>query len=293
MDINFELYKIFYHAASAGSFSTAAKRLYISQSAVSQAIAGLEEKIGAGLFIRKARSIRLTTEGEILFRHIEQAYNFIKTAEGKILEMQSLELGEIRIGVGDTICRYFLVPFLKQFINMHPKIKIQVINRTSPQIMEILKNGQVDLGIVTLPVSDEGVGISDFREVEDIFVASPRFLELKGTAIPFAALIRYPLLLLQKNSATRHNLEEFFFQNGFSVTPEIELESIELLVEFARIGLGIAHVLKESAAALIESGELFIVETVETLPSRKLGIATIKNVPLSKASSKFIRILEI
>jgi DNA-binding transcriptional LysR family regulator len=293
MDINFELYKIFYHTARSGSFSSAAKQLFITQSAVSQAINNLEEKIGSRLFIRKSRSILFTTEGEILFKHVEQAYNFIKTAEGKLLEMHSLSIGEIRIGVGDTICRYFLIPYLKHFISLHPNIKIKVINRTSPQIIEILKNGQIDFGIVTLPVNDESVVCRDFKEVRDVFVAGGRFKELKKPDVPISELIGYPLLLLQKDSATRRNLDGFLLQKGFTVIPEIELESIELLVEFARIGLGIAHVLKESAAALVESGELFIVNTVETLQERKLGIATVKNVPLSKASSGFIELLNM
>ena len=175
LDINLELYKIFYHTVREGSFSKAGRQLYITQSAVSQAISSLEEKTGRRLFIRKSRNIKLTAEGEILFSYIEQAYNFIKAGEGKLIEMNSLDLGEVRIGVGDTVCRYFLVPYLKKFISLYPKIKIKVINRTSPQIIETLKHGQADLGIVTTPVNDENIDIADFMGVEDIFVASDRF----------------------------------------------------------------------------------------------------------------------
>lgn len=292
MDINFELYKIFYYAANTGSFSEAARQLFISQSAVSQAISGLEEKTGNTLFVRSTRRVKLTDEGRMLFSHIEQAYNFIRAAEGKLQEMKALDLGEIRTGVGDTVCRYLLLPYLKQFIAFYPKIKIRVVNRTSPQIIDILKKGRIDLGIVTLPVTDEAVNITDFRDAEDVFVASSRFEELKGRAVPVSELVVYPLLLLQKYSSTRRNLDSFFENMGFAVTPEIELESIELLVEFARIGLGIAHVMKESAKPLLDSGELFIVNTMESLPVRRLGIATVKKVPLSNAAAKFTELLK-
>lgn len=292
MDINFELYKIFYHAASTGSFSEAARQLFITQSAVSQAISSLEEKTGNALFIRSTRSVKLTDEGRMLFSHIEQAYNFIRAAEGKLQEMKSLELGEIRIGVGDTVCRYLLLPCLKRFIAAYPKIKLRVINRTSPQIIEILKRGRIDLGVVTLPVADDAVNIEDFRDTEDIFVASSRFEELKDRSVPLSELAGHPLLLLQKDSSTRHNLDAFFGRMGLMITPEIELESIELLVEFARIGLGIAHVMKESAMPLVESGELFIVRIAEELPSRRLGIATVKKVPLSNAAERFTEVLK-
>ena len=292
MDINFELYKIFYYAASTGSFSEAARQLFITQSAVSQSISGLEEKTGNALFIRSTRSVKLTDEGQMLFSHIEQAYNFISAAEGKLQEMKTLGLGEIRIGIGDTICRYMLLPFLKQFIAAYPKIKVKVINRTSPQIIEILKKGRIDLGIVTLPVADEAVNIIDFRDAEDVFVASSRFRELENRNVPVSELVTLPLLLLQKDSSTRRNLDSFFENMDITVTPEIELESIELLVEFARIGLGIAHVMKESAETLVKSGELFVVRTVEALPPRHLGIATVKKVPLSNAATRFTELLK-
>jgi DNA-binding transcriptional LysR family regulator len=291
MDINFELYKIFYHAASTGSFSEAARRLFITQSAVSQAIGGLEEKTGNTLFMRSTRNVRLTDEGRMLFSHIEQAYNLIRAAEGKLQEMKSLDLGEIRIGVGDTVCRYLLLPCLERFIAAYPKIKLRVINRTSPQIVEILKKGRIDLGVVTLPVADEAVDIEDFRDAGDIFVASSRFAALGHRTVPLSELVTHPLLLLQKDSSTRRNLDAFFEGMGFTVTPEIELESIELLVEFARIGLGVAHVMRESAGPLIKSGELFEIRTAEPLPPRRLGIATVKKLPLSSAATRFIELL--
>lgn len=292
MDINFELYKIFYIAARAGSFSSAAKELFISQSAVSQSIKSLEENIGSPLFVRGSRNVKLTATGEMLFGHVEQAYNLIRAAEDKIEQMQSLSLGEIKIGVGDTILKYLLTPYLQQFIKEYPKIKIRIINRTSPGIINSLKKGTVDFGIVTLPLYDRELDITEFREVEDVFVASPRFIELKDKIIEISEMSKLPLLLLEKQSATRRNLDVYFSSRGFNITPEIELESIELLVEYARIGLGIAYVMKESVISLLENNELFILKTTESFPKRKLGIAKLSNVPLSPAAAQFVKKLE-
>lgn len=293
MDINFELYKIFYYSALLQSFSQAANMLYISQSAVSQSIKNLEEKIGQPLFIRDKRSVRLTLEGEILFKHVEQAFNFIKTGENKLTELQSLNSGEIRIGVGDTICKYFLIPALEHFNHQYPNIKIQVVNRTSSVILTMLKNGTIDFGFATLPVNDRSISSLDFISVEDIFVASDKFLEIKNRNITLKELIKFPILTLPKDSSTRRNIDEFFKTLDVEIKPEIELESIDLLIEFAKIGLGIAHVLKESAKAAIEKEELFIVQMKEKLPGRKIGIVTMDKVPLSKASKEFIDLLKI
>jgi DNA-binding transcriptional LysR family regulator len=292
MDINFELYKVFYYAAKFESFSEAAQKLFITQSAISQSIKNLEEKLGGQLFFRKSRKVKLTWEGELLFKHVEQAYNFIKSAENKFYEMKNLDTGEIRIGVSDTICKYFLIPHLEKFNVEHPKIKIQVINRTSSQILELLKNGLIDFGIATLPVKDKNILVKEFITVEDIFVACHKYSALKDRKVTLRELTKYPLLMLEKNSTTRHNIDHFLEQKGVTFTPEIELEDIDLLVEFAKIGLGVACVLKQSAFNEIEKGQLFEVEMAEKLPPRKLGICTMKNVPLSRAAAAFIECLQ-
>jgi len=291
MDINFELYRIFYFAGKYKNFSEAGKKLFISQSAVSQAIRNLEEKTGTRLFYRKSRNISLTPEGELLFKHIEKAYNLIKSGESKLMEIQNLKSGEIRIGAGDTICRYFLIPYLREFMSKYPGVKVQVINRTSSQIIDLLKNGVIEVGIPTLPIHDNNINVIDFIEVEDVFAASDKYSHLKGKKVALSELMEYPLLLLQRESATRRNLDYYLLERGLSVKPELEFESIELLVEFARIGAGIAHVLKESALTAFKKGELFEVELLDKLPKRKLGIASVKNVPLSRAAEAFVNLL--
>lgn len=291
MDINFELYKIFYHVAKNNSFSDAAAKLHVSQSAISQAVKNLEQKTGSQLFFRKTREIKLTSEGELLFKHIEQAYNFIKTGESKLLESQNLEHGEIRVGVSDTICKYYLIDPIDKFMQRHPKVKIQVINRTSHQIQDILKEGIIDFGIVTLPLHAKGIAVRNFISVEDIFVASNKFVELKNKPITLKELSSYPLLMLDRSSSTRRNIDSLLQKKGINLVPEIELESIDLLLEFAKIGLGIAHVLKESANTFIDKDELFKIELKDKLTLRKLGVITMKNVPLSRTSSEFINFL--
>ena len=291
MDINFELYKIFYYAVVSGGFSNAAEKLYITQSAVSQAIKNLETKLGVVLFFRKTRNLKLTPEGEMLFTHIEQAYNFIKTGERKLTEIQNLDSGEIRIGASDTVCKFFLLPYLENFHRLYPKVKIQFINRTSPKILENLKNGVIDFGVVTLPLNEKNIITRELSALTDIFIAAPKFAELKDKRIRLAELAYYPLLLLEKASATRRNFDAFLQQNQIDLVPEIELESVDLLVEFARIGMGVAHALKESALVPIERGELFEVKVEEKMPQRKLGLATMAQVPLSKAAEVFVGLL--
>ena len=148
MDINYELYKVFFHVASSLSFSEASKQLFISQSAVSQSIKTLEKKLGQPLFIRSTKKVQLTPAGEILLKHIEPAMNLIRRGEGQLLEANTLGLGQLHIGASDTICRYFLVPYLKQFHKKFPSVPIKVTNATSLSCVDLLEQGRVDL-IVT------------------------------------------------------------------------------------------------------------------------------------------------
>jgi DNA-binding transcriptional LysR family regulator len=291
MDINFELYKIFYHAAKSQSFSEAAAELFISQSAVSQAIKNLETKLGGELFFRKNRRLKLTPEGELLLLYIEQAFHLMKTAERKLEDIHNLEAGEIRLGASDTVCKYHLLPYLKDFHSQYPHIKFRFVNRTSEQLVAILKNGMIDFGIITLPQTEPGLEVIPFQTVTDIFVASEKHSDLKGVKLSWSDLSHYPVLMLEKNSATRWNLDDFLQQKGTNIQPEIELESVDLLIDFARCGFGIAHVLKESALESMAKGELFEVQTEETLPARKLGIVTSDKLPPSGTARKLIQLL--
>lgn len=141
LDINYELYKVFYYVATTLSFSEASKLLFISQSAVSQSIKVLEKKLGITLFIRSTKRVQLTPEGETLLRHVEPAINLIARGEAQIMEAGTLGGGQLRIGASDTICRYFLVPYLNRFHRSFPNVHIKVTNQTSTQCVDLLESG--------------------------------------------------------------------------------------------------------------------------------------------------------
>ena len=206
--------------------------------------------------------------------------------------MLNLEAGEISIGVSDTICKYFLVPCIEEFYSMYPNVKIKIINRTSSGITQLINKGQIDLGIVTLPLELDGIHIEPFIDVEDIFVASNKYCELKNRLVSLKELADFPLLLLYKASRTRENLDQVFNSLGTDLNSFIEFESVDLLVEFAKIGTGIAHVLKESAKASLKKGTIFQIKIKENLRKRNLGIAHLKGGPLSLGAKLFIKELK-
>ena len=287
MNINYELYKVFYYVATTLSFSEASKQLFISQSAVSQAIKALEKRLEQTLFIRSTKRVQLTPEGELLLRHVEPAMNLIKRGESQLMENNSTG-AQIRIGASDTICRYFLVPYLEKFHKEFPNAHIKVTNQTSYKCVDLLDSGQVDLIIINYPNShlEKPYAQKKIATFQDRFVANETFRELQNQKISFKTLLNYPILMLDKQSTTSDFLHNLFQQHQLDLIPEIELSSNDLLIDLARIGLGIAFL--PDYCFPKAPGDLFFLETEESLPERNLVIAYNEQVPLSKVAQEFL-----
>jgi len=292
MDINFELYKVFYSVAKTLSFSEAAKELYISQSAVSQSIKLLEKRLGQTLFVRSTKKVRLTPEGEILLAHIEPAIGLIRRGETQLLEAASLNAGQIRIGTSDTICRYFLVPVIREFHRQHPKVLIKVKNGTSYQCVDFLENNQVDLIIVNAPniKLNRIRNLSMLREFHDVFVANPDAFDIRDKVLSLADLSALPILMLEKASTTSEFLNNLFLQNQLELRPAVEVSSNDQLIDLARIGLGLTLIpdfcLKQ------DDPDLVAVKLGFDLPARKLMMSTGDQLSPSPVTESFIEAMK-
>ena len=291
MDINYELYKVFYHVANTLSFSEASKPLFISQSAVSQSIKVLEKKLNQPLFIRSTKRVQLTPEGEILLKHIEPAMNLIRQGENQLLEANTLNGGQLRIGASDTICRYYLVPYLKEFHRRYPNVHIKVTNQTSIACAKLLESGQVDFAITNYPNSglSNTQNVRIIREFKDVFVANDEYKELKGKTVSLKDLKQFPILMLDRKSTTSEFLHSMFQRHQLDLVPEIELSSNDLLIDLARIGLGVAFV--PDYCIPENEHNLFRVQTEEDLPARQLVVASNESLPISQAAKQFMEML--
>ena len=291
MDINYELYKVFFYVAQSLSFSEASKHLYISQSAVSQSIKVLEKKLNQPLFIRSTKRVQLTPEGEILLKHIEPAMNLIRQGENQLLEANTLNGGQLRIGASDTICRYYLVPYLNRFHKAYPNVHIKVFNFTSIECAHVLENGQVDFILSNYPNSGllASHSVRSIHEFHDVFVANAEAFPLKDQVLTLEELKEYPIMMLDRKSTTSEFLHSMFQRSHLDLVPEIELSSNDLLIDLARIGLGIAFVPDFCIPA--DESQLYILKLAQSLPARKLVVASNDSVPLSQAAKQFMDML--
>ena len=291
MDINYELYKVFYYVASSLSFSEASKKLYISQSAVSQSIKTLEKKLGHALFIRSTKRVQLTPSGSLLLKHIEPAMNLIARGESQLLDSGTLGLGQLHIGASDTICRYFLVPYLEEFHKKFPNVPIKVTNATSIKCVELLDQRKVDLIITNSPNAylNHDYIKKTVATFHDVFIANPKNFDLMNKIVSFEELKQYPIMMLSRQSTTSEFLHKLFIQHQLELIPDIELNSNDLLIDLARIGLGIAFV--PDFALSEDSKNLFILKIKEQMPSRQLVAAANTTFPISASTEEFLKLL--
>ena len=287
-EINFELYKFFYEVARAGNVTKAAEKLFVSQSAVSQSVKQLEGKLGCKLFNRNARGLQLNTEGEILYSYISNAVALIENAQEKFYAMKNLREGKIKIGASDTACSLFLLPFLDKFSTAYPEIHISVINRTTRELIKLLKNATVDISLVNLPVEDDNtLEITPVMPIHDCFVVGGKYAYLADSMIRLRDLRKYPILMLDESSNSRKHMDAFLDSYEIELKPSMELESLALVSEFAKSGLGIAATIKEDVQKMLDSRDLYELRFLESLPIRSIGLAQIKNVSLSFATEAF------
>lgn len=291
MDINYELYKVFYYVATSLSFSEASKKLYISQSAVSQSIKTLEKKLGQPLFIRSTKKVQLTSAGQVLLKHVEPAMNLIARGETQLMNADSMSLEQLHIGASDTICRYFLVPYLKAFHKKYPAVSIKVTNATSIRCVELLDQRKVDLIVTNFPNSylNHSYIQKTVLDFKDVFVANESFGELRDKTITLQQLKEYPILALSRNSTTSEFLHQQFLQHQLELLPELELNSNDLLLDLAQIGLGIAFI--PDYCLPRQSKELFVVQTKEKLPSRQMVVSANTTYPISASTEAFLELL--
>jgi len=283
-----DLYKVFIKVADHGSISHAAGELYMSQSAVSQAIMQMERELETRLFNRTARGVTLTTEGALIYDYAHSALNLIKTGEQKLLEFKNVIAGELKIGVGDTISKYFLLPYLEEFHAQYPNIKFKIVNGTTLEICSLLKSGTVDVGICNFPLRDPALEQIPCLEVQDIFVCGDRYRSLYAGRVTPKEIVQHPLILLERNSNSRQYVEEYLLSQGVVVSPEFELGSHDLLLEFAKINLGIACVTKQFSTEYLEKRLVYEIPVQPEIPKRSIGVCYLKSVSLSPASAKFV-----
>lgn len=347
---NLNNYVIFYTVAKAGNISKAANQLYISQPAISKSISKLEAELGTALFARSSKGVTLTEEGQVLYEYVERAFDSLNMGEENLKNYKELGIGHIRIGVSTSLCKHILLDYLKDFIKENPNIKFSIDCHSTLNTIKLLKNDDIDIGLICNTELPKGIVYSPVKEIHDVFVASPEYLDnfyerngnalddvimdelsphIKGNIIPLLGaskragkntssdslyndsdsaadnptdsslpnhsnitttdiLENSNLMVLEEANVTRTHVDDYLRSQGIHCSQVLEINNMDLLIDFAAIGMGVASVVREFAHEQLSSGGITELPLDTPIPSRSVGFAYsgVKN--QSTAMKKFM-----
>lgn len=289
MNQNLSLYRIFYTTARTGNISRAAEELFISQPAVSKSISRLEQSLGTELFTRSSRGVQLTEEGELLYSHVRSAFQTLESAENQLRIRREFGMGQLRIGVSSTLCKYILLPCLKDFVKLHPHLRVTISCQSTNHTMRMLEEGELDLGLTGKPEKLGSLTFAPVMQVQDIFIATRDYLENLSLFTgqkekdSFSAddtlsfLKNAVLMLLDRENLTRQYLDRYLKEHTLFPENILETTSMDLLIDFARIGLGIAGVIREFVLQELKDGTFLEMPLPFPVPPREIGFVYREN----------------
>lgn len=302
------LYQYFYAVANTGNISRAAKVMYTSQPVVSKYIARLENELGVQLFKRTPRGVILTEEGSILYEHVKTAFNYLEAGMDALRHQQNVGLGHLRIGVSTTLCKYLLLPYLKQYIAKYPNVRLSIECQSTYHTLEALENNQIDIGLIGQPDHIGGLKFYEMTDIEDIFVASPSYMEhirqnqsmddamsqtsttsghLKSGTSSILTSDLTTVMLLDKGNITRQYIDRYMTESHLYPANMLEISTMDLIIEFSKIGMGIGCVIKEFVKDELKQGTLVEIPLHTPLQKRTVGFA-VRNDKYMNAPLKYM-----
>ncbi len=293
MNINYELYKVFYEVVINGSISKASESMYISQPAVTQSIKNLEEKIGGKLLIRTKKGIVLTEEGKVLFDYVKKGVESFRNGENAFLNYLNLDSGSIRLGASTTITRNIVMPYLEKFHKKYPKVDIKITNDLTSNLVKSLRNGDLDLLVANLPIEEnKDLKVIPICEVHDIFIGNKEYYNKTEGNIRIEELFNYPLITQKEPSNTRRFLNKYLKSNNVSTNIPNEIVSYSLIIDFVKAGFGIGFATKEFIEDDLKEKRLYEINVTPKVPKREVGIVTLsKSIP-NYSAKKLIELMQ-
>lgn len=290
MNQNLNYYKAFYMVAKYKNISKAADALFISQPAISKSLSRLEENLGCTLFSRTSRGVSLTADGEILYERIREAFAAIEAGEEELRHRTELGIGQLRIGVSTTLCKYILLPYLQNFIRQHPHIRITIECQSTLHTVELLESGQIDIGLIGVPKHHGTLTFMPLKKIQDTFVATQSYLDNLSIRehIDSDLFLSATLMLLDEENITRQYINDYFYRNQIKTNQILEVSSMDLLIEFAKIGIGAACVIREFVEQELKESTLIEIPMAEPIESRSIGFAYSNSHKLSKSALTFL-----
>lgn len=282
---NLSRYKIFLAVAECKSISKAAEQMYISQPAVSMTIKKLEDSLNAALFIRKPRGVELTENGKSFYDNAKQAFHILAAAEERLREQQSA--GHLRIAASNVLCKHFLMPYLKEFTDKYPDTDIAITCTSSATACAMVEQCEIDLALAAKPEKPGTAVWKSLRTIDYIFVCTPAYrdkLDCENDDI----FKHGNIMLLDKDNVSRRHLNQYYAQNKINPLHILEVNEMDVLIEFAKMGIGVSGVVKQFVEPELNDGSLMEIELPAPITPREIGFLYHRMKPMNENIKKFL-----
>jgi DNA-binding transcriptional LysR family regulator len=283
--------KAFLAIAEAKTFTAGARRVNVTQAAISMQIKQLEDEVGLQLFTRTPRRVILTEAGEYLLERARKILREHDSALAEIAEIAGAEHGRLRIGSASAEFATQQLPHILQNIReKYPNAEIAVSAGTSEKLVDKIMHGEIDIAFVSLPVENSSITTELLFSDEIVAIAHPSHPSANEKYISAAALAGEKLILGERGGNTRRMIDDFF--NAANVRPNIvmELSRQEAINQMVENNLGVGTAGAKTIANEIREGRLvsWLIEGAEI--NWELGLARLRGGYFSPIEKEFVRL---
>jgi len=293
MNINLDLYNIFYAVAKNENITKAGNILHISQPAITKQIKNLEQELGFQLFIRTKRGVILTSNGQKVYEQVKEAMKYIKNIENISNSLNKLETGTLKIGTSKSLTKVFLIPVLEILHKKYPNIKAEIAIGPTCDLIKQLKEGKLDLLFTKFSnKKEDGILYDKIGELHDTFICNNDYKELLGREVSLKEILKYPIILPTESSVTRMRLNNYFDNQFIKMDYKMEVASLSLVANFTKIGYGIGIATREFIKDELKNKEVFEINIKPELGKLEYGITTLEHTLLSPVATEFCNLLK-
>jgi len=289
--INFNQLRVFHQVAKNMNFTAAAKKLFITQPAVTANIRLFEGFCDLKLFLKRGRKIYLTDEGKVLYDYARKVFEYEKEIENLIDDMKELKRGTLRLGTSKTYARYFMPFLITSFRKAYPQIKIQLDEGSSLDIIHSLLDLKNEMAVIAKVEDNPDICFIPFSQEEVVLILAPEHPLARKRSITPAELAEEPIITKERGSGTRNLVNTLFEDNGISPEILMETSNAEFIKQLVQRGDGVSFVVKETAAAELQEKKLVTVPIKGQRIFLDVSIAYLKDQNLSPSAQAFLDIL--
>ncbi len=290
--INFNQLRIFYQAAKYQSCTVAAKKLFITQPAVTAQVKAFEDSCNLRLFKKKGRRIYLTDEGKKLYQYANKIFEYEKEIEDIIEDMRALKTGVLKLGTTKTYARTYMPIFITRFRQSYPHIKIHLNEGSSLEMANSLLDFQNEIAIIAKIEDNPQICYVPFCREDILVLMPPDHALAKKKSVTLAEIAEEPIIIKERGSGTRKALDEALAQKGIVPNISMETTNTDFIKQLVIRGAGISFLVKSGILKELEEGKLVTVPIKDCQIHSDVNLAYLRTQHLSTPAQAFLELLK-